>query len=290
MTTYYVLRIGGVLSRVVPLAALYALAALAARLAYLLPTPARTAARGNIGRAMGQPPKSKAVRRAAAQAFRCQALNYVDLMRVDRITRAELDASVVRGDLTPLIETVARGNGAIIVSGHVGNMDYVAQWMGLHGYQVYSVMERLRPERLFTLVRRQREAAGIHMEPLESAALGVLTRALRAGAVVALLADRDIGGAGEPVEFFGAPARLPSGPALLALRTGAPLLAAFGRRLPDNRLYVSIQPPVYLHRTRDLRADLRAGLRVMARLLEEGIATSPEQWIVFAPIWQGGAA
>jgi KDO2-lipid IV(A) lauroyltransferase len=151
-------------------------------------------------------------------------------------------------------------------------------------------MERLRPERLFTLVRRQREAAGIHMEPMEPHAIGVLTHALRDGAVVALLADRDIGGAGEPVEFFGAEARLPSGPALLALRTGAPLLAAFGRRLPDNRLYVSIQPPIYLQRTRDLRADRREGLRVMAGLLEEGIAKTPDQWLVFKPIWQGGAA
>lgn len=290
MKTYYLLRVGGVVSRMLPLAALYALAGLAARLAALLPTPARAAARANIARAMGRPPTSRAVRRAAATAMRCQALNYVDLLRVDRLTPAELDASVVRGDLSPLLDTLARGKGAIILSGHLGNMDYVAQWLGLHNLRVHSVMEVLRPEKLFALVRRQREATGLHMEPLDAAALGVLTRALRAGALVALLADRDIGGTGQPVEFFGREALLPAGPVLLALRTGAPLVPAFGRRLPDDRMYVTVGAPVYLQRTRDARADLRAGMRVMARLLEEGIARAPEQWIVFEPIWKGAAA
>jgi KDO2-lipid IV(A) lauroyltransferase len=230
------------------------------------------------------------VRRAAAEAFRCQALNYIDLMRVDRITPDELDASVVRGDLSPFAEVMARGKGAIILSGHVGNMDYVAQWLSLHGYRVESLMERLEPERLFRLVQRQRAATGLRLHALAPEAIGLLARALREGQAVALIADRDIGGTGELVEFFGAEARLPVGPALLALRTGAPLMAAFGRRLPDNRLYVSVRPPVYLERTRDLRADLRAGLRVTARLLEEGIAKAPQQWVVFEPIWKGEAA
>nr|MDQ2830764.1 hypothetical protein [Chloroflexota bacterium] len=75
------------------------------------------------------------------------------------------------------------------------------------------------------------------------------------------------------------------GPALLALRTGAPIIASFGRRLPDNRLYVSVSPPVYLQRTRRLRADLREGVQTVACLLEDGIKATPEQWIVFEPVW-----
>ena len=44
--------------------------------------------------------------------------------------------------------------------------------------------------------------------------------------MLCLLCDRDIGGGGIPVEFFGEPTTLPGGPATLALRTGAPVLPA----------------------------------------------------------------
>ncbi len=285
MTTYYLLRLGSAVSRVTPVGLLYALAALAARAAALLPTDARAAARDNIARVLERPAGSPAVRRAAAMAFRCQALNYVDLVRLDRVTPTEYAANVARGDLSPYTDLVARGKGVIIISAHLGNMDYVAQWLAFNGYPVHALMEELKPPKLFDLVRRQREGGGLRMHPLRQDAIARLTGILREGGTVALIADRDIGGGGELVPFFGEEAALPAGPALLALRTGAPIVAAFGRRLPDNRLYVSVAPPVYLRRTRDLRADLREGTRAIARLLEEGIRATPEQWIVFEPIW-----
>lgn len=290
MSTYYLLRAGSAVSRVVPLAVLYALAALAARLGYLVPSSARAAVRANIAQVLKRPATSREVKRAAATAFRCQALNYVDLMRMGRISPRELDATLLHGDLSPFTETVASGKGCIIVSGHLGNMDYVGQWLGLHGYTVHSVMERLQPPRLFDLIVRQRASAGLHFHAAEPEAIAALTEALRGGGVVALIADRDITGTGVEVELFGAPTRLPVGPALLALRTGAPIVPAFGHRMSDNRLYVTVRQPVQLERTRNLRADLREGVCVVARLLEEGIARAPEQWIVFEPVWKAGAA
>jgi KDO2-lipid IV(A) lauroyltransferase len=274
----------------VPLDLLYAVAAALARLANLRPSRARDAVRGNIAQATGLPPRSEAVRRAAAMAFRCQALNYVDLLRLNRLTARELDASVVHGDLTPLYAAMSQGKGAVILAAHVGNVDFVGQWLALHGFTVHSVMERLQPERLFNLVTAQRSAVGLQMHVAEPSVIGTLTEVLREGGVVALVADRDLGGRGEPVEFFGRTTRLPVGPALLSLRTGAPLVPAYGLRLPDNRMYVTVRPPLTLARSRDLRADLREGLKKVARSLEECISVAPEQWIVFEPLWKDLAA
>ncbi len=285
MITYYVLKVGAVVTRLVPLALLYALAGLSARLAALVPTRARAASRANIGRVMGLCPTHPTVVKATTTALRCQALNYIDLMRVVNVSAAEFDASVVAGDTSPLTDCLARGKGAIIVSGHLGNMDYTAQWLAIHGFTLHTLMERLEPPKLYDLVSTIRRGAGVYFYPADPAAVAVLTKVLRGGGLVALLADRDIGGTGEPIAFFGAPAKLPLGPVLLALRTGAPLVPAFGRRLRDNRLYVTVKEPVYLERTRDLRADLRAGLAVLARILEEGIAAAPDQWVVFDDLW-----
>src|SRR5690348_1531068 len=104
MRTYYLLRAGTFVARFVPLGVLYLVAGLLARIAYMIPSRARDAARRNIAQATGRPAHSKAVRRAAATAFRCQALNYVDLMRLNHLTLKELDASVVHGDLTPFYD------------------------------------------------------------------------------------------------------------------------------------------------------------------------------------------
>jgi KDO2-lipid IV(A) lauroyltransferase len=290
LRTYYLLRSGALIARLVPLGLLYALAAALARVAYLVPSPAREAVRGNIAQATGLPPRSRAVRRGAATAFRCQALNYIDLLRLDRLTVREMDASVVHGDLAPLYEAMALGKGAVILAAHVGNVDFVGQWLALHGFTIHSVMEHLQPERLFNLVTAQRSAVGLQMHVAEPSVMGTLTDVLRAGGVVALVADRDLGGHGEQVEFFGRPTRLPVGPALLSLRTGAPLVPAYGLRLPDNRMYVTVRPPVELVRSRDLRSDLHEGLKRMARSLEECISVAPEQWIVFEPLWKDLAA
>jgi lauroyl/myristoyl acyltransferase len=64
----------------------------------------------------------------------------------------------------------------------------------------------------------------------------------------------------------------------------------FAYRLRDARLFVSARPAVTLRQTHPLRDDLHHGLHVLARLLEEGIARAPEQWVVFEPLWKDGAA
>ena len=67
----------------------------------------------------------------------------------------------------------------------------------------------------------------------ERPAFDVLVDRLRAGAVVPLLADRDLSARGVEVDFFGGRTRMPAGPALLALRTGAPLYVASMWYEPD---------------------------------------------------------
>ena len=68
---------------------------------------------------------------------------------------------------------------------------------------------------------------GMEVLPLDGRVLGTLAQRLRQGALVALVADRDLSRSGIDVEFFKGTARMPAGPALLALKTQAPLITAF---------------------------------------------------------------
>ena len=90
------------------------------------------------------------------------------------------------------------------------------------------------------------------------------------------------------VSFFGAPARLPPGAAVLGLRTGAAVLPAFTARLAGNRYLGWFEPPLELVRTGNARTDVQANTERIARAIEAAIRRYPEQWTVFQPIWPQG--
>ena len=62
---------------------------------------------------------------------------------------------------------------------------------------------------------------------LNGRSTATLMQRARDGKLIALVADRDLSKNGVEVNFFGYPAKMPAGPALLAIRTGVPLITAF---------------------------------------------------------------
>ncbi len=99
-----------------------------------------------------------------------------------------------------------------------------------------------------------------------------------------LLSDRDIGGGGVEVEFFGERTTLPGGPATLALRTGAPVLptAVF---FDGDRHRGIVRPALDIRRTGRLRDDVQRITQLLALELESLIRRAPEQWHVMQPNW-----
>jgi len=132
---------------------------------------------------------------------------------------------------------------------------------------------------------RVRNDLDVTIVPLENAA-AALTRALERGEAVGIVADRNIVGRGTPVELFGGPARLPLGPAMLAVKTGAPLyLEAIERRGSGDWLGHTI--PLRPEPGAKRREATRQLVEQEARAMERVIARAPEQWTtLFFPIWE----
>jgi KDO2-lipid IV(A) lauroyltransferase len=150
---------------------------------------------------------------------------------------------------------------------------------------VTAPMETIADPELQRLLRRARESGGVRTVDL-SLARRELRGALGRGEGVAIVADRDIAGGGTEVPFFGLPARLPVGPALLAVESGADLYMGAVWRVPGGRyrgrLVELAHPPATLAR----RARVEALLADLARSFEDVIVEAPEQWwAAFQPIW-----
>lgn len=191
----------------------------------------------------------------------------------DMVGRAHLD------------EAIARGDGVILALPHIGSWDVGGAYLVEQGIPLTGVAEVAEPLELFAWFVARRAALGLTALPLGSGAAAQLLREIHRGGVVALLADRDILGDGVEVELFGARARLPRGPALLALRSGAPLLPCAVYQLPHGRYQMVVRPAISASRKGRLRDDVAALTQVVAHELEELIRPAPEQWHVFQPNW-----
>jgi KDO2-lipid IV(A) lauroyltransferase len=118
-----------------------------------------------------------------------------------------------------------------------------------------------------------------------SHSLRPLLAALRAGDVAALVADRDLGGDGVPVTMFGHATTLPAGPAVLALRSGRPLLVARVLRTGPDRFRGNAWA-VEAEMSGDPKLDAVSLTKALARRFEEIIGANPEQWFAaFQPFW-----
>jgi len=146
-------------------------------------------------------------------------------------------------------------------------------------------VERVEPPALLELMLTLRRRAGLVCEPVGVNALATVRDALHRKAVVGLGADRVTLGAGELVTFCGRPARMPIAAALLALRTGAPLIPYGCQRLPGHRFRVQIGPPIPVARTGNLREDVRSVTERLLDALAIYLRANPTQWVVFRKVW-----
>jgi KDO2-lipid IV(A) lauroyltransferase len=244
---------------------------------------AREAVEANLEQVLGGRGRRHAW--AVRGVFRHVLRNYYDTFRLPAMTDAEIREMVVLRGREHLRAALAEGRGAVLVSAHVSSVALAAQALALAERGGTVVVEPVEPPELLELMLRVRGSHGLGYRTLGPGLFGALTETLRSGELVFLVADRDVGGSGAPIEFFGRPARLPTGPALLALRTGAPIVPTYVSRRRDGRLDGVVGRPLEVHRTGDRRADVTGITRLVTARLEYHIGSYPEQWTVLQRVW-----
>jgi KDO2-lipid IV(A) lauroyltransferase len=188
-------------------------------------------------------------------------------------------------DLAAQAFPAGRLGPTIIVGMHFGAIEVPALFASRRlGARVTAPMETIADPQLQAYFERTRGRTGINVVPLEGAA-AELRGALGRGETVALVADRPVGGSGTAVELFGAPARLPAGPAVLALESDAPVWVIATRRSGWGE-YRSRFERLEMLDGDSRRERLAAFMSAEARAFERAVADAPEQWwTVFFPIW-----
>jgi Kdo2-lipid IVA lauroyltransferase/acyltransferase len=263
---------------------------------------------GNVGSWIGQfGYRPLGIRRAVVERQLSAAFPELDHSAIDRIARASyghLGRASIETAVLPtysaqqvidlfedvqgwgvLEERLALGKGLIFVSGHLGNWELGGAYLAARGVPMDVVARHMANplfDRYLTSTRQRIGMNVIHDE----AAVRRVPRSLRDGRAVAFLVDQGaVGLASTWVPFFGRYAKTPRGPAVFALRSGAPIVFGTALRQPSGRYRLSFEP-VDVDPTGDREADVDRIVAAYTLTLERWVRRAPEQYFWHHRRWK----
>lgn len=235
-----------------------------------------------LARAAASDPR--ALERLVRLAYRHTARYYLEVARTPALRPADLRSRIVVETSDTVDDAFTPGRPAIFIGLHFGAIELPALFLASRVGEAVAPMETLADPELQDWFVRTRGSVGLRIVGLREARRE-LTAALREGTSVGLVGDRDLTGGGTLTDLFGAPARLPLGPALLAIETGAPAFVTAVRRSSPGR-YIGRLETVDVPTDGSRRERATRTTASIARAFERVVADAPEQWwAVFFPIW-----
>lgn len=226
-------------------------------------------------------------RRGVARAsYRHLAREVVATFRLSVSSADDVRRRTTVHGLQELKAALEEGRGAIVITGHLGNWEIGGASLAARGIPLDAVVFPQRNPLFDRHLTDARARLGITVIAKADAGWMVL-ESLRKGRVMALMADQNIRTRPVFVDFFGVPAATAKGPAVFALRTGAPVFLGVSLREPGwpARYRVLIER-VPVARTGGLNADVLHLTRAHVALLEDHVRSAPEQYFWLHRRWK----
>ncbi|MCL6300864.1 phosphatidylinositol mannoside acyltransferase [Streptomyces kronopolitis] len=212
---------------------------------------------------------------------------WMESFRLPAWSKDRIRAGFRAEDIHLLEEGLKSGRGVILALPHMGNYDLAGVWVTTALDTPFTtVAERLKPESLYDRFVAYREGLGMEVLPhTGGAAFGTLARRLRNGGLVCLVADRDLSSSGLEVTFFGEATKMPAGPAMLAVQTGAMLLPVTLWYDDTPVMRGRVHPEIEVPETGTRTEKAARMTQTLADAFASGIADHPEDWHMLQRLW-----
>ena len=209
---------------------------------------------------------------------------WFDTFRLNKWSKSRIIETtfVVRENL--LRDPIETKKGCIIALPHAGNWDHAAAYFCSTGIPITAVVERLKPEAIFKKFLAYRQSIGIEAISHREKTIPILMERLNQGKLVALVADRDMSRNGIEVNFLGGIAKMPAGPAILAIKSGSPLVTAYIRYL-NKGIEITFDETIKLPVTGSEEEQIKIVTQSMSDNFAKRIKDSPVDWHMLQRIW-----
>ncbi len=278
----YLLALGllAVLGRI-PVGLAFRLGALLGLAAWAVLPGYRRLARRNLTIAFGSRMTPTEINRLVRRHFAVLGANLLCVPRLARMSESAVQARVQLEGFAGLRAALDRKKGVVMAINHIGNWELYAQLIGrVRDVPVGAVFQSQRNKYLNRLIDRGRRRLGLQTFDRRKGYLGGVDLVERGG-ILAILVDQHAGDGALWTPLFGRLASTSTLAAIIAQRTGAPLVSVAIHTTGTARWRCVIEPPV------DTEGksveELTLGLN---RTLENQISVSPPDWFWVHDRWK----
>jgi len=241
----------------------------------------------NLRLAFGREKSEKDIDDIAKRTFENLGMTAVEFFRIPHMDVEMFKKRVTVEGLEKALKLLEMKNGILLLLSHFGNWELMGMMSKVIGQPIMVIAKPVKKnkwvDQFITEIRRK---AGLEVIPTEKASRRVI-RALSQNRVVGILIDqRAKRSEGVWADFFGRRAPTTPGLAILAIKTGAPILPVFMIRNGYQRHRLLIQEPLELTHTRDIKKDVETNTQLINHTLESMIRQYPDQWFWVHRRWE----
>ncbi|MDD5005802.1 MAG: lysophospholipid acyltransferase family protein [Candidatus Omnitrophica bacterium] len=273
-------KVGEILAVILPWNIAYKMAVFLAKLQFSISKKDRDAVMNNL-RVILPNEKEDVIRKKAIEVFVNFGLYLIEFFRFSQIDKAYIEKHFSIKGRDNLDNALKKGKGVILLAAHLGNWELAGMALSILGYKLMVVALDHKDSEINNFFKRRRQSKGIEVISLGSS-IKQCYKGLKDNKVLAILGDRDFSNSGYPLDFFGRKKSIPRGPAVLSLRTGAPILPTIVTRQSLDRCVMECLPPI------EISSEMNE-LEVMkkyTKIIEQEIAEDPSQWLMFREFWK----
>lgn len=225
------------------------------------------------------------LKRLVRENFIHYGLLAIEFLRIRLLRTEEAGPPVRLEGEHHLREAMALGKGVLILSGHLGNYDLSAVALALNDFPIRIVSKPLKIKAIERFWMEERSVFGLEIS-LNRGSIRAILEALKAGKGIVFVLDQHSSTESVWVDFFGRSASTLPGLAVLAQRTGAPVIPVFTHREPDGSHLISIQPAVPFEEKGARQEAVEHNTQRYTKVIEAAIRRHPEQWTWIHERWK----
>ena len=221
----------------------------------------------------------------ARKNFIHYGLYVAEFLRLPNLSEEAIEQKIRILDLSAIETALAKGKGLLIICGHYGNFDLMAIAQSMAGLDGYIITKKIRNKTVNAFWQGIREAKGVKFLPKKNAMFTIL-RLLKKNNIVVMIFDQHMGKSkGVRVNFFNRPASTMKAVAMIALKTGTPVVPIFNWR-EGNLHYLTSGPEISLVQGRSKEETILRSTQRFNDVLEAFIRKHPEQWTWIHRRWK----
>ena len=228
----------------------------------------------------------KEIIKIAKGVYRHFAIVAAEFFDMPTITKDNIDKWGDVEGLENYEAAIAKGKGVLSIVAHFGNWEILPVGIPIYAKPIHIVYRPLDNPVIDNMVEYVRTKSGNELIPKGGSGKQIM-ELLKQNQIIGILSDQNVDLLeGVFVDFFGRPACSGKGLAVMAMRSGAPVIAIFPARQKSGRYKAIVKPAIEAVNTGDYDADIVTNTQRFTKVIEEIVREYPDQWFWFHQRWK----